>query len=316
MHIVIHIGGGKTGTTAIQRYLASIRNKLMPEGLLYPAAAGGSDGKGHDVFGKAFIDDLPFYMKPPANTETELHALREEIGNSPASTVLISSEQLELANPTKVREFFDAFRRPLSFKILYFVRSQDELAESEYNQLVKLRRYHGSFSDFASRHFNGNFYQIASAWRSVFGPRAVKCQVYDPNAGDAVTRLFTMAGLSLPETETPPQNRSTNSSLGFLALTAMRIAGRRGKAFPPDLAGQLIEILADDDMPALLMDAREAAHFRSRFQNSNAAFAQEFLETPVPELGGRRYSDSERDNVRAKIREFEFAGGLQMPTKA
>lgn len=68
----------------------------------------------------------------------------------------------------------------------------------------------------------------------------------------------------------------------------------------------MFEQFSRSDLPALLFDVDEAKQLRARFAESNKRFTARYLGTPLMELGGRRYSDSERAAWRRRIRELDL----------
>jgi len=103
--IFLHIGLGKTGTTAIQSFLANNQDFLSTHGIKYIQAGGGSTGIGHQSFAKSFIDKFPFYMIPPDKPNEQQKIIAKEIQEIEDGNILLSSENFQLANPKKVHDF-------------------------------------------------------------------------------------------------------------------------------------------------------------------------------------------------------------------
>lgn len=310
--VYLHIGRGKTGTTALQRALARSRDALLQRGVYYPAAAGGGAGHGHDGFSKAFIDEVPYYMRMPPRPEAGAEAVRDEICGVQASAILISAENLELANPGKVRQFFESIRPDFNFKVILFVRSQDELAEAEYNQLVKLGRSTQSFRHFSDVEFHWDFLSLAEQWEAVFGTGSVSGHIYDAAHPQVVAQLLDSLGLDGDGTGWLETER-TNSSVGLRALTAIRLLSMTDIPEQDKLYAQILQGFAGQDTPALYFDAASAARFRARFRTSNQEFARRFLKGPQGmemqgDPGGRRYSDEARDAIVRDIRALGLGG--------
>ncbi|NDW44286.1 hypothetical protein [Ruegeria sp. PrR005] len=309
--IYLHIGRGKTGTTALQRALTGARSALLQRGIHYPEAAGGARGAGHDGFAKACIDEVPYYMRMPANPQAAAQAMRDELSRVQAPAILISAENLELANPDLVRVFFDDIWPGASFRIILYVRSQDELAEAEYNQLVKLGRSSQTFADFADREFQGDFLALADRWETVFGVGTVQAHVYDAARPCVVAQLLASLGLDGDGTGWLETER-TNSSVGIRALTAIRLLSMLALPDADALYARIVQGFDGRDTPALYLDAEAAACFRARFAASNRAFARRFLRPdstgPDGDLGGRRHTDQDREAIVEQIRRLGLAG--------
>jgi len=297
--IYLHIGRGKTGTTALRRHFAKHTETLARHGICYPMAAGAAQGYGHDTFGKAFITERPFYMKPPHNAKQELQALAEEIRATDLPKILLLSEQLEMADPVRVRQFLDSLGKRFEYRIVFFLRSQDELVESEFNQLVRFSSKAGALAEYANTLFNGDFHATATAWADVFGQGALSCPVYDARSPRVLAQLMQALGAEAALADLPELPVS-NRSVSFQALTAIRLLYHIDLADRAALHRQILDGPVAAHLPALYFDARDAAAFRARYGASNRALAR-FMGHETEDLGGRRYIDTERDEIRRAI---------------
>ena len=302
--VYLHVGRGKTGTTVIQGYLSQWRSELMKQGIHYVYADDRETGAGHQQFAKSFIEHAPAVMIPARNPEQVRRAVFEEISNSEMDLFLMSSENFPLAEVPAIVDFFSALPGETTIKIILFARSQDELAESQYNQLVKLKRETRTFSTFTRDDLNDcDYFVEACKWERVFGRQNVICRIYDA-ASDVVGHFLGC----IPEIDTaalsPACRRydaSANVSIGFKALVAARILNGIEMSRRKEVYAEMFTQLADNDLPALLFDSRQAREFRARFAESNGAFTERFLGRRVEDLGGRRYTDDVRDEIRGKI---------------
>lgn len=307
--IYLHIGRGKTGTTAIQRYMGAAHASLLEQGVHYVLAGGGARGSGHQDFAKSFIRELPDYMTPPRRPETAREAVAEEILRSAAGHFVLSAENLELADLGDIRRYFDGLSESFIIKIVYFVRSQDELAESEYNQMVKLKREVRPFAEYLASELEGYEFNVTAArWEEYFGLENMICRVYDGGRGDVVTQF--LACLPLPESgpslRSAEDVRGVNASVGIKACIAARILNAVRLDDRQRLYDAVVAGLADDDVPALWFDSREARIFRQRFAAGNRAFTGRYSALECDDLGGRRYSDECRDEIRSRIRALKL----------
>ena len=64
--------------------------------------------------------------------------------------------------------------------------------------------------------------------------------------------------------------------------------------------------LAAKDFPALYFNSDEAREFRESFADTNRAITGRFSGAEKADLGGRRYSDFERDAIRRQIEELRL----------
>ena len=294
--IYLHIGIGKTGTLSIQNFLAANYELLLSAGINYLGT-----GRMHHNFAKSFITNIPHYMEAPANIETTHESILNAISQCDEDVILISSENFPSADPCLVRSFFNEVRGIYNFKIILFVRTQDELIESEYNQLVKVRAEKRTLSEYSDSDFYGDFMKLASDWEQVFGRDNLICRIYNGANFNALTDFLNC--LSIPiNIDIYDSGKSapvTNSSLGFAALTTKRLLNilqppQEKLLFRPP--ADLDLLFRDIDVPAILMSSIDARNFRERYYESNRKFTERYLGQSKPDLGGRKYSDSERDH--------------------
>lgn len=253
---------------------------------------------GHDTLAKSFIEKFPFYMKRPKNVEKELGQLVQHLRNANFGTFLFSSEQFEFAVPEKVREFFEAVWPNPRFKIVYVVRQQDELAESEYGQLLKVGRLSCTFLDFVERHFDGDFYSVAKNWSAVFGESSVDVLPYLPHE-DSTKTVLQNIGVSA-ETLTSKMRIRQNQSLCLEQLIAIRELLRQGYSHTDPKVLKIRSELLTVRTSAIFFDAENARRFRDRFSASNELLVNEFMKESCFDHRGRKYNDTVRDEVRAR----------------
>lgn len=305
-NIYLHIGRGKTGTTLIQNYLGVQRDLLAGHGVHYVHADDAGRGVGHQQFAKSFIAAPPAYMIPAVDPEEMRENVREEIAKSDARAFILSSENFPLADIDAVRNFFRSLGDGICVKIVFFARSQDEVAESEYNQMVKLKRETRPFSAYCDEALDDcDYMQTAFAWERAFGREHIICRIYDAGSRDVVGQfLDTIPELTCVERRAiaPEQSRgAANASIGMKALVAARLLNGIEIPDRKRLYGQMFEEFARDDLPALLLDSADAARFRARFAESNRAFTARYFGYESEDLGGRRHDDEERDRIRSQI---------------
>ncbi|MFZ5964888.1 hypothetical protein ACOXXX_18240 [Thalassococcus sp. BH17M4-6] len=306
--LYLHIGRGKTGTTAQQAYLGRNRDALLAAGVDYLLAGDRGRGVGHQAFAKSFITDMPGIMIPARDPAGIREQTAAEICASPAPAILLSSENLPLANLGDLRAWFDALPVRLRFEVIFLVRSQDELAESEYNQMVKLKRETRSVDAYAATMEGADYDAECTAWRDRFGADAIHARVYDASAGDAVAQFLSCLPVSgLPAPDPAGDAAYANRSVGARALLAARLLNGieiegRESLYRKLFAG----FEAAGDLPAVLLDAAQARAIRADFAESNRRFARSFLDPAhaacqTGDLGGRRHDDATRDRLFAQV---------------
>jgi hypothetical protein len=214
----LHIGINKTGTSAIQRYLATHRSELAQERVLYPFS--GRAGEAHYDLSR----ELGFaHGKPPVNAEALAQlreALLEEVRRADAQTLIISSEDFVLrGDVARVREFFSAF----DCRIVVYLRRHDHWWLSSYNQAVKmvtnppwepgidayLQFYRKRKSARASHR------EVLDRWADVFGVSAICVRPYEAlqNEGGVVADFLRTTGLAPLAVSASDSTERVNESL-------------------------------------------------------------------------------------------------------
>ncbi|WP_425097903.1 hypothetical protein [Tropicibacter sp. S64] len=299
--LYLHIGRGKTGTTAQQRALAAHRDALLAQGIDYILAGDEGKGGGHQDFAKSFIASRPAYMVPPKDPEALRIETARQIAESPAPAVLLSSENFPLVDIAALRAWIEALPTRIAVKVILFARSQDDLAESEYNQMVKLTFETRSPAEYAAALEGADFFAEAEAWAAHFGRDAVIARLYDGAGQDAVAQLggCLPGAPDLPRAPNAASRQGANRSLGARALTVARLLNG-AEVTDRHLRHTIFNAFDGKDLPAVLFSADEARAIRARFADSNRRFAETYLGRTIDgDLGGRRYTDAERDRLFA-----------------
>lgn len=189
--LFIHIGAHKTGTSAIQKFLSINRNVLKKGGFLYPGGGPAHHDMVHD-----FLTLSADEIRKNPNLVTSRYFT--EIRGSRAETVILSSEEFENLNSgiASLREYLIP---EFSVKVIFYVRRQDEMIESLYNQRIKSPKIHSGmkFADFFSQLMNpaeqyrsGNksiparndrldYYSLLLPWKNAFGMENILVRCYE-----------------------------------------------------------------------------------------------------------------------------------------
>lgn len=168
---VVHIGLEKTGSTAIQRWLASNHQHLLANGIIVPQSIGFPN---HTKLVAACLDDgvvdniKAYQLFASGLTEKRYRkatfaALDAEIRSihSTWHTLLISSELISsrLSSVTELRRLHDEIHRHVdAIKYVVFLRRQDQLALSRFSSI--LRSGHDQFGDVFVDYSPSNFVAV------------------------------------------------------------------------------------------------------------------------------------------------------------
>ena len=127
--LFLHIGHGKTGTSAIQSSLAIASEKLAALGIEYPINAKLRDRASQ-------LEITSGNWKPKSETSLAEQLLEITRKNKNNSTIILSSESLFWLVPDLLCRKSD-WEDFIDLHIIMAVREVEEMLSSEYQQLVK-----------------------------------------------------------------------------------------------------------------------------------------------------------------------------------
>jgi hypothetical protein len=211
----------------------------------------------------------------------------------------LSSENFQLADPEEIKCFFNQSKILFSYKIILFVRSQDELLESEYNQLIKVRVETRSLYEYLRDSFDGNFMDLGLRWEKVFGKENLIFKIYDASKTNILNEFLSRLPLSPYQKGQCPSGgiEFSNRSLGLATLSLKRMLNilrtESHNQLHFELPEELNGIFSGIDPSAILMDSTQSEKIRKSFKDINERFSERYLGKKLSDLGGRKYSDAE-----------------------
>jgi len=304
---ILHIGYGKTGTTALQRFLASNREELRERGILYPDAKVNGVWLGsfdHNMVARALVGRLGWWN---TSLEAYLSQFEEQCRSTGAHTVILSAESfMGFLQPWDF-DSADAYWHALGnnaahlakileghqITIVVYLRRQDHWMDSAINQTIK---YGGLLDDGAARWPTEilvekyaprlDYARCLDAWAQAFPSATVKVGVYERgqlNDHGIVEDFFSLIRLPSDGLKREVFNDAErNFRLSRDVLEVKRILNRveRPKYEERVLAACLRDISAEmgnanDDWPLLTTAQREA--LAQKFASSNADVARRYL---------------------------------------
>ena len=297
---VLHIGTEKTGTSAIQRYLAQNRGELMRRGICYPELGeGGSQWEfvaaAHSMPWNDPGISRQFSISDPADQGAFRKRLREELQTqfsraTPCDTLIISSEHFhsrltDAASIGRLKAFLDEWVDAYEVHVCF--RRQDRVALSFNSTRIK------SGGDDISHHLPGNisnvekyylYDEIFDLWAAAFGFGSMVPSLYDER-NEILAQFCAGAGIPFdPRRAAGRVNRS-------LSTDGLMIAAYMNRhVYDPEIHSfehrrRAVEIVSDRYVGKhFFVDRANAENFYALFDGVNArlkAAAFSHLDSPL-----------------------------------
>ncbi|MEQ3670375.1 hypothetical protein [Pseudophaeobacter sp.] len=218
--LIVHLGDTKTGSTSIQKALASKAYEVPGTTVFYPAKTH------HNALARTLARKR--YM---AERKKRFSRVNEALKSSNADFGVVSAEHFQFVDPESfaqsVREYWPDFQDRM--RLVAYVRPHHEKLLSSFSERVKLGQVSGRFETFADEFLAGpllDYLPRLQRWQDVFGDRFV-VRPFVRNAlhdQDVLADFFyTMLG----HTDfTIAQDEASNSSLTLSQLALLRLVHR------------------------------------------------------------------------------------------
>lgn len=254
MRILLHIGTGKTGSTAVQNISGAARDYLKSVGILYPETLGHSNHEAVSVYASEYQPGFTPRKAKGVNSAEDLGVFRrrlrerltEEMQASNCHTVLVSNEHLaeKVRTPEAARlvhHLFDAVAT--EYQVLLYVKRQDLFAADIYSELVRMG-FGGDFDNAMTQQRTAdllNYRIVADTWAKKFGADNVMIRVYERDRlidRDILSDVFGAFGIEGVDIEklrshAMPEHRTTLSAINTDFLRQFNLSVRDIRANPP-----------------------------------------------------------------------------------
>lgn len=230
MKLIFHIGWSKSGSTSIQTCIHKNYKEFLAKGILIPKT------------GKHLSRHFDFFRLDGENFSNLLKSLAKEAKDKKCHTVILSDESInKLKDYSKYEEFKKYFNE---IKIVAFLRRQDLLMESYYNQMLKVpwdSRESTFTLEEALDHFEKlhwfNFDIVLDEFAAMFGYNNIIVQPFEREQinMNLVEKFLSLVGVPIKGIDTSQDH--FNEAVPYSALNALRIinsfdmsiCGDRGK---------------------------------------------------------------------------------------
>ncbi|MGF6645081.1 hypothetical protein [Paraburkholderia sp. GAS82] len=205
--LIIHIGAGKCGSSAIQAYLGANAASLRAQGVLIPGLdlTMNASIAGQQInFFLNLVNASPSAQAPHQPTRLDavsivrrrLAALKEEMIRSNLHTLVISAENLSVQHAFS--SLFAEEKAHFDVHIVAYIRRQDEYLSSAWGQWY-VKAYESIDEYLAARvPVDGDWYAMLSPWLRDFGRDRVHVRRFDRKSmynTDVVDDFITITGL-------------------------------------------------------------------------------------------------------------------------
>lgn len=281
MHIFLHIGIGKTGSSSIQSVLARNRRVLADQSFLYPTT-----GVREEIYGTGHFDLTPLDATGITGELARLYdGLDNELAASGAERAIISSEFLAFA----CEGFIADLARRLDghdVQVVFYGREQCSLIESTYLWWQKIGYdYLGDIRAFYQAHqASFELHARVLPWARAFGVENILCRLYDRAfmGGNVVDDFMKVLALRLDTAALQSaENPSLPACLSNLVceLDLLRPNGAKRAAVIDKLLDLAVDIPAGQK--GRLIDDAMCEEIKKYYFESNNTFAQFFLAEPA-----------------------------------
>jgi hypothetical protein len=175
--IYLHIGMHKTGTTSLQRLLASVAQQLRTDGALYPVCGRPNrrdDARfGHHLLAWGVLE------KRGVNHLDDWHDVLNEIRTASEELVILSSEDFEGCNEEQIDQI-KTLLKGNEVHIVVYLRNPVDHMVSAYKQRVKMGKYTRSFRAFVEQYiYLCDYGSLLGRWNKSFGAENVHVCIFD-----------------------------------------------------------------------------------------------------------------------------------------
>ena len=320
----LHIGTTKTGSSSIQQFLATNRDALRSQNVLYPKALGKVSHNVIPVASKGRLAPTEHQRMFKITSERKYRTfiadrrkrLTREINRSQPDHILISSEHMHSRCFTPAH--FEALKQFLApaldgrdVQILVYLRPQIEHAISLYSTQLA----HGLALDidsFIEDRISGpkrryhDFRKLIRSWQRAFPEATMTVRAFDAVKSlpeGVISDFMQVTGLQPERLEYPPR---VNESLNAWSAEALR----RVNAMTPPLPGSDIKkvrdwLRADRRAERLLPDPALSRRFQESFAAENDWVMARFL-SDVPDALEPNWERLSAATQRPEISEGEL----------
>lgn len=332
--LYLHIGMMKTGTTAIQKFLVSNTELLANNNFIYPMMPYRyeyvpSSRNAHFLYSR--IEDSNRASEGKKNTEMVEDCLDVIVkAFKDYDNVIISDEilfwHLGCRRTYRAEMLLKcAEENGFTIKIIAYLRRQDYIVESVWNQNVKHYASQKSFEEYIDWfHVQGRleYYNRIETIADLFGEDNVIVRRYqkeDLLEGSSVTDFLRIIGINATadissDIDTTRRNVRLSNNLVFYKQQINRFStsGRKGGRLSEEALLKSTDRVQEVEYISTMMGSDGAREFMSEFEAANNQLAEKYIKDGKP-LFNDKYSQADKwqPNNPAMLEDF-IAGSAAM----
>lgn len=195
--IILHIGAGKTGSSAIQSFLDLNVDALGKEGIIVPDNNLDLNGPAYGNHVRVFKEWAESPVEGQRALEAAVTKIFERVDDE--ASILISAENLAALGPAPA--IFEGLAKNYDINVILYIRRQDEFILSAWQQWnAKVQK------DFLAWLLSsvdrlGNWKTYITNWERVVSREKITVRIFDRNLlanGDVVADFFSLLDLKQP----------------------------------------------------------------------------------------------------------------------
>jgi hypothetical protein len=220
--LILHIGMGKTGTTAIQNALWDNREVLAQCGITYPTV--GTVAKAHHLV----TPRCPPFLAHTGWRFLEVAEWAPILAETATTeTIVMSSELIVWSEPEQVAAFCAALKEHFHLKACLYLRRQDNGIMAGYNQMIKAGTQTHTIDKVIERQLDRyDYLQKIWPWEKALGAENLIVLPYERgqfHKGDLIDDfLLKVLGIERPEGFEVAADRNANPRLSRAAMEYKR----------------------------------------------------------------------------------------------
>lgn len=276
--LLFHVGMGKTGSTAIQWFLARNARKLLRSNIFYPKDREFLVSGAHHPIASLLTETVANGKLTPQHKE-RIDALLSQYADSGCTTLLLSTEFASRKCPLAIKTLF----RDFDVTIIFYLRPQEDFLDSVVNQQVKAYRTRSTSLEVTEEHMSmASYLPLLDAWAKVVGPeRVIVRRLGQKNlvGGSLFQDVYSLLGCDVPyaKRDFVEPAATINKSLSKESIEIL--ASMNKYALTLDEHQKLVLYMqkCGEGATTRLLDDEQRQRIRAAFEEENLVIAKKYL---------------------------------------